>query len=246
MSLFSRLRRLLVRPGQRVVLINRVAQLINATSYLEIGVRDGRTFCAIDVPVKVGVDPIPAAPRVASHLRQPTITYFQTTSDRFFSEGLAPKIALPFDIVFIDGLHTHEASLRDCLNAIRHLSQSGVIFLHDCSPANAARAYPAPSFEAARAASPPGWDGLWNGDVWKTILYLRCTLRHFGIYVIDTDHGIGVVTRLLPALPLGIDVRDIQRMTFSDLAQHRRDLLALRPPRWLYSQLRRANVCPSA
>ena len=52
------------------------------------------------------------------------------TSDEFFTNHRSH-----FDLVFIDGLHTHEQSLRDVANALCSLSGSdSVIVMNDCIP----------------------------------------------------------------------------------------------------------------
>ena len=65
------------------------------------------------------------------------------TSDAFFSQN--NQI---FDLIFIDGLHYSHQVLRDINNALRWLSPTGTIVLHDCNPSTEARAqYPQPESE---------------------------------------------------------------------------------------------------
>jgi SAM-dependent methyltransferase len=105
----------------RYEILNILARRIGATSYLEIGVQQGRTFSVVNVARKVGVDPSSAF--ATEH----------TTSDAYFE-----TCAETFDLVFVDGLHTFEQARRDALNALRVLRPGGAVVLHDCDPPNAA------------------------------------------------------------------------------------------------------------
>ena len=51
------------------------------------------------------------------------------TSDEFFK-----KNRQNFDIIFLDGLHTYEQTIKDIDNGLRFLNTSGVILVHDCLP----------------------------------------------------------------------------------------------------------------
>lgn len=214
-------------------IINDAAWHLHATRYLEIGVCEGETFCRIDVANKIGVDPIPPAPCVIQEMDMGRARYFRMTSDEFFERHVAESGG-SFDIVFIDGLHTYKQALRDCENSVRYLSARGVIFVHDCSPSTAARAHPAASLEEISRSPPVGWDGNWNGDVWKAIVHLRSQRADLQICVLDTDFGVGVIVRrpaveLLPYTPA-----EVAQMTYNDLAADRSRLLGLRMPTYLF------------
>ena len=53
--------------------------------------------------------------------------------------------------------------------------------LHDCNP---------PEYEIQLV---PRQTGIWNGDVWKSIVKLRCINPNLSINVVDTDWGVGIV-----------------------------------------------------
>jgi hypothetical protein len=154
---------------------------------------------------------------------------FKTASDEFF-QNKAEEYSGYFDVVLIDGLHTYEQVLRDVCNALKFLAPSGVIVMHDCNPSSAAMAYPAASYEAAIGLKLPGWDGLWCGDVWKSIVHLRSTRQDLNVCVIDCDFGVGIVKRGTPENRLNFPVKRIQSMTYEDLNQDRKNLLNLKPP----------------
>ena len=91
-----------------------------------------------------------------------------------------------FDVVFIDGDHSFDQSLRDVENALVEPRPGGVILVHDCNPPTAAAASPDPAGAG---------DGPWCGDVWKTIVHLRATRSDLRVRILDTDCGIGVIER---------------------------------------------------
>lgn len=217
----------------RSEIINYAARHLRATRYLEIGVREGKTFCRIDVANKVGVDPVPPAPPVVQEMDVGRARYFRMTSDEFFERHVAGSGG-SFDVVLIDGLHTYKQALRDCENAVRYLSTWGAVFVHDCSPSTAARAHPAASLEEIRRAPPMGWDGYWNGDVWKAIVHLRSQRADLRICVLDTDHGVGVIVRRPAAELLPYTPAEVAQMTYDDLAADRSRLLGLRRPAYLF------------
>ena len=70
-----------------------------------------------------------------------------------------------------------------------YFSDGGVIFLHDCRPLTERRAIPASSFRQAKGINVPGWDGFWNGDVWKAIVHLRSLRKDLKVCVLDCDRG---------------------------------------------------------
>jgi len=115
----------------------------NYSTYLEIGCDKDQLFSKIQVPHKVGVDPISGG----------TI---RKTSDDFFKNNQEK-----FDIIFIDGLHHYEQVIEDINNAIDILNDNGHILVHDCLPRTIAH------------QAIPRYRGSWNGDVWKSIVELR-------------------------------------------------------------------------
>ena len=211
----------------RIDVVRAALASTDARSYLEIGVRNGDCFHAVEAPTRVAVDPHftfrpPLAARARRLLGARTGTfYFQTTSDGFFRRA-AHRFA-PFDVVFVDGLHTYEQSYRDVENALRVLAARGVILVHDCSPSSAAAAAPTLD-EAART---PGWAWEWNGDVYRTIVRLR-TRPDLRVSVLDCDHGVGIVARGQPDELLELTSEEIAALDYDALSSDREELLGLR------------------
>ena len=167
--------------------------------------------------------------------------YCKMTSDVFFQD-IAPKIyknKTP-DIVFIDGLHVYEQTLKDSLNALKFINNDGIIILHDCNPKSETAAYPAASYGAAASLNLPNWDGYWSGDVWKTIVYLRSIYPDLYVFVLDCDMGIGVICKNNNGRSekLNFTKEDIDRLTYKDLENSREHILNLKPPEFLYDFLK--------
>lgn len=213
-------------------------------TYLEIGVKKGKLFLQVIARKKIAVDPVLKISRkrkMKAWLRSPFNLfneYFEMTSDEFFTRARQRLERLGgMDVVFIDGLHTHEQSWKDVLNSLRYLSPGGVILMHDCSPAPAAQATPAASREDAAERQAVPRAGCWSGDVWKTIVKLRAERDDLRIGVLDCDHGIGVILRGEPERRLSLSGAALEALGYDDLAANRRELLNLLDPERLGSWL---------
>jgi len=189
---------------RREQLIQLLITKSRSRTYLEIGCYKGKTFFKINAERKLAVDPKFHLEfylgLLKEILRSPkkvmTISYFRDTSDRFFTKRtrLLNKVS-PLDIVFIDGLHTFKASLKDVINTLNYLNEHGVIVLHDCYPPNAAAAMPSEHFPTVEEATQiKGWTGAWCGDVWKTIAYIKQNFnKELDVVVLNTDNGLGII-----------------------------------------------------
>lgn len=154
---------------RRTHIINYLVKRNDYLRYLEIGVRSLSTFSKIKCKYKEGVDPSP--------IRE---CKYVMTSDDFFKQKMDDKL---YDIVLIDGLHLHEQVLRDVENSLKCLSKNGTIVMHDCNPL---------SIEAQTGIFSKR-PAKWNGDVWKAFAFLRMTRKDLSMYVVDTDHGCGII-----------------------------------------------------
>jgi SAM-dependent methyltransferase len=215
----SVLRRILNRPlPPRVGIVQRELDRFRRPRYLEIGVNVGVLFLHVRAGRKVGVDPvqrIPAWKRLAHPNTALRGKLIEKTSDAYFA---SVETSETFDVVFVDGLHTYEQSLRDVENALAHLSPDGVVLVHDCNPANAIAGGPEPDATG---------DAGWNGEVWKTIVHLRATQDGLDVSVFDTDFGVGVIRR--GENRSGLTGVDVTGLSYDDLAARRGELLGLAP-----------------
>jgi Methyltransferase domain len=233
----------------RTDIIQAILDKISGKRYLEIGVFKRENFDKITVKEKIGADPsyknrnkylskllnwFPPLATCHKLLRRlKGERYFQVTSDRFFEDNAQWLGSNPMDVCFIDGLHTYAQSLNDVINCLKYLSPSGVIVMHDCSPKEAVLAHPANSLEDMIKMDLPGFTGGWTGDVWKTIVYLRSQRPDLRVFVLNTDEGVGIITRGKPENMLSYSIEEIDRMTYQDLQAARKELLNLKEPEYM-------------
>lgn len=203
-------------------------------NYLEIGVFNGHIFFKIKSGFKLAVDPkfrFDIWRKLGKILTNPFNIfnrYFQKTSDDFFKEDAATVLAdKKIELSLIDGMHEYEYALRDVENTLEFLNDDGVIVLHDCNPTTAAEAS---SFNEWKAAS---FKGVWNGDVWKTILHLRCLRPDVTTFVLDCDHGLGIVVKK-PGEMLSYTKEQIRDFTYDDFTKNKKQWLNLQSPDYFY------------
>jgi hypothetical protein len=205
--------------------------------YLEIGVSRGWAFYGITADKKIAVDPafkLSARTRRLADAKARATHYFETTSDAFFANETALLEQHPIDAALIDGLHTYGQVVRDVENTLRYLRDDGVIVLHDCNPRLAIIGRPAASYADFLAQQKgPLKMGVWSGDVWKAIVYLRSTRHDLQVAVLKCDLGVGLVRKGLPESRLSYSAAQIEALNYADLAADRERLLNLKPPRYL-------------
>ncbi|MCX6896876.1 MAG: class I SAM-dependent methyltransferase, partial [Verrucomicrobia bacterium] len=205
----------------RLEVIQKIIAARRARNYLEIGVEHGATFLSVRARRKVAVDPhfqISRRRRFKTLLRNLNAEYHAMTSDEYFQNADPRK---PFDVAFIDGLHTYPQALRDVENTLAVLADGGVIVVHDCNPPTAAAAHPGKSPAEVATLNLPGWDWSWCGDVWKTVCHLRIARRDLNIFVLDCDFGLGIITRGNAEEPLNLSLDELESLTFADLEKNR-------------------------
>lgn len=187
------------------------------TTYVEIGVRHGDSFRMVRADVKLAVDPVRSVKmgRLGSNEH-----FYEEASDEFFSTT-APGVIAPGAVgsALVDGLHVFDQALRDVLNLEPLMARGGVIVLDDCNPLDTRRAAPAPC------------EGLWNGDVWKVMAYMRAARRDLTCVTLNADQGIGLIF----GFEGGGGVRDVDQdaatsvraLEYHDLASSRQSLIGL-------------------
>ncbi len=220
----------------RIEVVQYLLNTISANTYLEIGIKSGESFCPIIAPRKIAVDPVRIGIPAQNHLLQhPRATYYQTTSDEFFAGKAHIFDSQKIDVAFIDGLHEYKQSLRDVENCLRYLSLNGAIVMHDCNPLTRSAAA-----SWASLGSPESVNWLWNGDVWKTIAYLRSHREDLNVFVLNCDYGLGIITKGRPENMLNLSKDKIDEMTFDDLDNNREKILNLKPPEHLFEFLKKS------
>jgi hypothetical protein len=219
----------------RLYFINRLIKDKKFSYYLEIGVFLGKVFFYVDAKRKIAVDPefrfglYRKFKRIFTKLVNLSAKFYNKTSDAFFAEdasALFQKSKL--DISLVDGMHEYHFALRDVENVLKHLQPQGVIIMHDCNPIAAAHAK---SFVEWKADN---FKGVWNGDVWKTIVHLRSTRNDVNVFVLDCDEGLGFVTFGKPEKKLNFTPEQINSLSYEEFAENRKEWLNLKPASYFF------------
>ncbi|ACL61105.1 class I SAM-dependent methyltransferase [Methylobacterium nodulans] len=146
--------------------INLLSTLNSTKSYLEIGVETGGTFIEVEAEYKVGVDINFLFDTEA--LGNERVKFFRQPSDEFFSHN-----KYVFDLVFIDGLHTFEQTLRDFMNSLVFTHERSIIIIDDVFPSDVYSSLRG-HFDAVGFRHQAGGSGHdWHGDVYKLIFFIH-------------------------------------------------------------------------
>jgi hypothetical protein len=164
--------------------LNALAKINSASKYLEVGVYGGDTFTRVNVPYKVGVDP-KFGFDVREYADERTV-FHEVTSDCFFSR-LAPAHD-PFDLIYLDGLHTFDQTFRDFCASLRYSHARTIWLLDDTHPSGPLAANP--DLRVTR------WlhrlfrvkNGDWMGDVFKVVFAIHDFFPQF-TYATFPGHG---------------------------------------------------------
>ena len=169
----------------RTEIIQNIINKKNYEKYLEIGCDKDDNFSKIQAKIKIGVDP----------QRGGTI---RMTSDEFFKKNNEN-----FDIIFLDGLHTYEQTIKDIQNSLNVISDKGIILIHDCLP------------KKIWNQIVPRVYGHWNGDVWKAIVHSR-TFDQADTYTIIADHGLGIIFKRKNRNLLNLKITNFKKLKYAD------------------------------
>ena len=184
---------------KRTDIINHLIKKNDYKRYLEIGVRNpDENLNKIIVEHKDGVDP-------AGNCNYPI------PSDDFFNQL---DVDIRYDIIFIDGLHLDYQVEQDITNSLKHLNEGGTIVMHDCSPIK--EEHQVEEYVVGKT---------WNGTTWKAYVKFRMTDENLSMCVVDTDHGVGVITKGKQTLYPKSDILD-----FKLLDENRKEILNLITP----------------
>ena len=169
----------------RTKIIQEIINHRNYKSYLEVGCDNDENFSKIQIVNKIGIDPLKGGT-------------LRMTSDEFFI-----KNDQSVEIIFLDGLHTYEQTIKDINNGLKFLNTNGVIIIHDCLP------------KKIWNQIVPRLYGHWNGDVWKAIVHSR-TYEHADTYTCIADHGLGVIFKRKNRNKLNINQTNFKKLKFAD------------------------------
>ncbi|MEA5411770.1 class I SAM-dependent methyltransferase [Synechococcus sp. BA-120 BA3] len=164
--------------------VTKLVDILSARTYLEVGVFEGITFNDIRIEKKVAVDPLFRFD-TSMHSIVDQVEFVQKPSDQYFLDLAS---SLKFDIVFLDGLHTYQQTLRDLLNTIAHCHDKSVIIIDDVWPVDIFSSLPQ-SLDAHEFRRMSGGNSLaWHGDVYKAVFFVHdfipwlnyCTIENGG------------------------------------------------------------------
>jgi Methyltransferase domain len=152
-------------------LLQGLHEKIRPQTYLEIGIRTGRSM-VLSRCRSIGVDPY-------FKIDNPIhcdVQLIKATSDDFFArdQPLAHFEGVPVDLAFIDGMHLSDFALRDFINIEPFMADTGVVVLDDVLPRN--------GLEAARDRKTEPW----TGDVYKVVEILRRRRPDLVVLLVNT------------------------------------------------------------
>lgn len=196
--------------------LNRIISEKGYKSYLEIGVDDpNNTFNHIKAATKIGVDPYNDTTECHAWNKvnkealiariDPDASFYKLTSDDFFSMLDKKKGNKPtFDLIYIDGLHLEEQVDKDIENALRYVSENGMIILDDVPPAS--------KYEEK---TPPDPGQPWRGTVWRSFAKLRLENAGHG----KNRHGLYTVKSIFKSiiLPNRLQTATYKNKQFPDI-----------------------------
>ena len=212
--------------------IQYIAELIHAKNYLEIGVNQGETFFNVNFQNKIGVDP--AFQFVPEDHLQKGVAFFTMPSDDFFEHWKAgdknhdiitmPDYVLPdtFDIIFIDGMHTFEQSLRDFENSLQFSHDDTIWLLDDTIPSDPYSAEPDCDLSLSAKKAAGIADESWHGDVYKTVLAIHDKYTDFSYLTLIGGNPQTIVWKssAMAREPLFTSLHQIKTFTYFDMLRH--------------------------
>ena len=198
--------------------INAITDKFVKSTYLEIGVHEGITFLGVDADRKVAVDPYFRFDTFA-HGKDGKNDFFECTSDYFFSD-IQKKIDITPDVIFLDGMHTFQQTLRDLLNCLAITHSESVIIVDDVFPVDVYSSLPS-SADAHRFRARAGGDSLaWHGDVYKVVMFVHDFIPSLSYCTISSGGNPQTVLWKEPRMdfePVFRSIEEVERMNFFDL-----------------------------
>jgi hypothetical protein len=202
-------------PLSRRKVVQRLLSLYDSPRYLEVGVSEGATFNHVQAGRKVAVDPNFTFDVEAARSSQPQSVFHEVTSDAYFGTIIGEDDR--FDVIFLDGLHTFEQTLRDFANAIERLSPNGVILIDDVIPESHFAAIG--DVEVFRNMRRLGLatTASWMGDVYRLVFFVQTFFQHYTYRTIADNHGQLVVWRERRESVPERGVETVARTTYDDV-----------------------------
>lgn len=196
-----------------------ILDLYDRPAYLEVGVNAGETFHALRARHKVAVDPTFLFDVDAARRADPDADYHEVPSDEYFGSIIAPGTF--FDVIYLDGLHTFEQTLRDLVNALDHLTPKGVVVIDDVRPPSYLASLPdrANYFEVRNVVRVT--DKSWMGDVYRLVWFIDTFFQGLTYRTVANNHGQSVVWRQRRAEVTQRRAVDVAALTFEEMILQR-------------------------
>jgi glycosyltransferase involved in cell wall biosynthesis len=169
-----------------LIWLDRLYSWCSPETVIEIGLRNGESLARVKPPsIAIGVDPSPAI----LHPLPAETHIFPETSDAFFARrGLEMLLnGHPLGVSLVDGSLRYEQMLKIFVNLERYCGPRSIILLPGTIPLDE------PTQQRTRTTT------FYTGDIWKTVLCLKCYRPDLHIFTIATPPaGLTVVTGLDP------------------------------------------------
>ena len=206
--------------------IKTISDFYKINRYLEVGVEKGVTFNSLEFEYKTGVDPV--FKFNTSDIQSDSIKLYEMTSDDYFTKVHDNE---KFDLIFLDGLHTFDQTLRDLNNALLCSHDSTIIIIDDVYPSDVFSSLRKNAVKERKAYDPNSTSMAWHGDVYKAILIVHDYYPKLSFVTIDRGFGnpqsIIYKSRREGFKPFFNSIEAIERLSYFDFMEHR-SLLNLR------------------
>lgn len=212
----------------RFEVVQSFLDLFERPAFLEIAAFQSDTFDRVAAHIKVLIDEssvYEATNRIENSRKIsvfpfPSAHYFYAISDE----------QNKFDVIYIDGLHTFEQSLRDLLNSIARLNPNGVIIIDDIIPNSYVASLPDLALVNRLWTQMGMQDVSWMGDVFKLVFLIQSSFQQYSYATVQETRGQLVLwPGRRPASEL-VDrkIRRISRLEYSDVIEHEK-IFNIRP-----------------
>ena len=220
----------------RHTVLRRLTALYPDARYLEVGVSRAVTFHRVPATSKVAVDPVFDFDVEARRAENAGAEYHEVTSDAYFATVVEP--GREFDVIYLDGLHVLEQTLRDLMNAVHHLAPNGVIVIDDTRPPTYLASLP----DRQNYFTVRSWLGVddqkaWMGDIYRLVYFIETFCPHLSYRTIGDNHGQTVVWRTRRASVPERGLREVAELTFEQLVLTQ-DALRVAPYDEIHAELR--------
>jgi len=212
----------------RCEVVQSFLDLFECPAFLEIAAFQSDTFDRAAAHIKVLVDQNSVYEATNRIENWQNIIVFHLTSDQYFYENTHEQTK--FDVIYIDGLHTFEQTLRDLLNSIARLNPNGVIIIDDIIPNSYVASLPDLALVSRLWTQMGMQDVSWMGDVFKLVFLIQSSFQQYSYATVEENRGQLVLwPERRPASEL-VDrkIEHISRLEYSDVIEHEK-IFNIRP-----------------